>query len=31
MQDDDTPSREGDQVGKLKQNLKEKDEDLKCN
>ena len=29
MQDDDTPSREGDQVGKLKQNLKEKDEEIK--
>jgi molecular chaperone GrpE len=29
MQDDDTPSREGDQVGKLKQDLREKDEEIK--
>jgi molecular chaperone GrpE len=29
MQDDNTPSREGDQVGKLKQELKEKDEEIK--
>ena len=29
MQDDNAPSREGDQVGKLKQDLKEKDEEIK--